>query len=166
MIISFYNFRDVLVFVFYIQFFVFPKLSLPNLLIQILIQWKDVKNTLYFLFSNTILFGVFYCKQYIYFSFSGLNFLERCGKTGFFRSGPQPLILNEEQRNSRRIHRAEQFKKNRLLSSRANCVIPYLAHNGNYAPIQDDATGENFFLVWLTFKILDLFLFQNFCTIM
>lgn len=69
-----------------------------------------------------------------------LNFLERCGKTGFFRSGPQPLILNEEQRNSRRIHRAEQFKKNRLLSSRANCVIPYLAHNGNYAPIQDDAT--------------------------
>ena len=84
-----------------------------------------------------------------------MNFLERCGKTGFFRSGPQPLILNEEQRNSRRTHRAEQFKKNRLLSSRANCVIPYLAHNGNYAPIQDDATGENCFYFGIHSKYID-----------
>ena len=102
----------------------------------------------------------------INFSFSGLNFLERCGKTGFFRSGPQPLILNEDQRNSRRIHRAEQFKKNRLLSSRANCVIPYLAHNGNYAPIQDDATGENFFFSLAYIQNTKFVFVSEFCTIM
>ena len=73
---------------------------------------------------------------------SGLNFLERCGKTGFFRSGPQPLILNEEQRINRRNYRAEQFKRNRLLSGKASSVIPYLAHNGNFAPLQDDASGN------------------------
>ena len=157
-----------MVFVFYIQFFVFPKLSLPNHLIQILIQWKDVKNISYFLLFkyNAILFGVYSIVNNIYFSFSGLNFLERCGKTGFFRSGPQPLILNEEQRNSRRIHRAEQFKKNRLLSSRANCVIPYLAHNGNYAPIQDDATGENFFFSLAYIQNTKFVFVSEFCTIM
>jgi len=72
-----------------------------------------------------------------------LNFLERCGKTGFFRSGPQPLILNEDQRSARRAFRADQFKKNRIISSRAtNSIIPYLAHNGNFAPIQDDASAK------------------------
>ena len=118
------------------------------------------------LFKYNTVWSIFYCKLYIYFSFSGLNFLERCGKTGFFRSGPQPLILNEEQRNSRRIHRAEQFKKNRLLSSRANCVIPYLAHNGNYAPIQDDATGENFFFSLAYIQNTKFVFVSEFCTIM
>ena len=35
-----------MVFVFYIQYFVFLKLNLPNPLIQILIQWKHVMNIL------------------------------------------------------------------------------------------------------------------------
>ena len=76
------------------------------------------------------------------------------------------IKLNEEQRNSRRIHRAEQFKKNRLLSSRANCVIPYLAHNGNYAPIQDDATGENFFFSLAYIQNTKFVFVSEFCTIM
>ena len=74
-------------------------------------------------------------------SISGLNLLERCGKTAFFRSGNEPLILNEEQREERRKSRAELFKKNRYVSSRANFSLPNLAHHaGNFAPIQDDAT--------------------------
>ena len=70
-----------------------------------------------------------------------LNFLERCGKTAFFRSGTEPLILNEEQREERRKNRAELFKKNRYLTSRANVLIPTLGHEGNFTPIQDDISG-------------------------
>ena len=72
--------------------------------------------------------------------FAGLNLLERCGKTAFFRSGNEPLILNDEQREERRKNRAELFKKNRYVSSRANNLLPNLAHQGNFAPVQDDAT--------------------------
>ena len=76
----------------------------------------------------------------MHFFLAGLNLLERCGKTAFFRSGNEPLILNDEQREERRKNRAELFKKNRYVSSRANNLLPNLAHQGNFAPIQDDAT--------------------------
>ena len=53
------------------------------------------------------------------------------------------MILNEEQREERRKNRAELFKKNRYVSSRANHSLPNLANPaGNFAPIQDDATAK------------------------
>jgi len=72
----------------------------------------------------------------------GLNFLERCGKTGFFRSGPEPLILDEAQRVQRRKRRIEEFVKNRDLSGRGVFLLPHLAHSGNFAPPQDDTTSK------------------------
>ena len=74
--------------------------------------------------------------------FLGLNLIEKCGKTAFFRSGPEPLILNDEQRQERRKQRADFFKKNRITSSRGHVLLPNLAHSGNFAPIQDDSTGK------------------------
>jgi hypothetical protein len=74
----------------------------------------------------------------------GLNLIEKCGKTAFFRSGPEPLILNDEERYERRKQRAEFFKKNRIISSRGHVLLPNLAHTGNYAPVQDDSTGDDF----------------------
>ena len=72
--------------------------------------------------------------------------IEKCGKTAFFRSGPEPLILNDEERYERRKQRAEFFKKNRIISSRGHVLLPNLAHTGNYAPIQDDSTGKVCFI--------------------
>ena len=69
--------------------------------------------------------------------------MERCGKTAFFRSGSEPLILNDEQRLERRKNRAQVFKKNRILSGRGQFFVPNLAHAGNFAPIQDDSTGKD-----------------------
>ena len=68
--------------------------------------------------------------------------IEKTGKTAFFRSGPEPLILNDEQRYERRKHRAEFFKQNRIISNRGHVILPNLAHSGNFAPIQDDSTGK------------------------
>ena len=75
-----------------------------------------------------------------------MNLIEKCGKTAFFRSGPEPLILNDEERYERRKQRAEFFKKNRIISSRGHVLLPNLAHTGNYAPIQDDSTGKVCFI--------------------
>ena len=71
----------------------------------------------------------------------GLNFLERSGKTGFFRSGPEPLILDDGQRSQRRKKRIEDFSRNRDLSGRGIFLAPQLAHAGNFAPPQDDSTS-------------------------
>ena len=82
-------------------------------------------------------------KNYIYLFINlGLKLIEKCGKTAFFRSGPEPLILNDEQRFERRKHRAEFFKQNRIISSRGHVLMPNLAHSGNFAPVQDDFTGN------------------------
>jgi hypothetical protein len=40
--------------------------------------------------------------DYYLFHHVGLRFIERCGKTGFFRSGPEPLILSDSERERRR----------------------------------------------------------------
>ena len=79
-------------------------------------------------------------------AFAGLKFLERCGKTGFFRSGLEPLILDEGQRSQRRKKRMEEFSKNRDLSGRGIFLVPHLAHSGNFAPPQDDATSKTLVL--------------------
>jgi hypothetical protein len=91
--------------------------------------------------QNDFVFLRLWFKTYYMVIFTGLNFLERCGKTGFFRSGPEPLILDEAQRLQRRKKRIEEFSKNRDLSGRGVFLVPYLAHAGNFAPPQDDTTS-------------------------
>jgi hypothetical protein len=77
----------------------------------------------------------------LFFFILGIAFLERCGKTAFFRSGTEPMILNEDQRLERRKGRAEVYRQNRTISGRSHYLVPKLAHAGNFAPAQDDSTG-------------------------
>ena len=51
-----------------------------------------------------------------YSDFSVRSLLERMGKTLFFRSGGEPLILSEEQREARK-----QGQRNRLILNEADC---------------------------------------------
>lgn len=74
-------------------------------------------------------------------SFSGTAFLERIGKTAYYRSGEEPLILTESQRNDRRQERIKMAKINQQLGGKAKYLLPELAHRGNFAPPQDDATS-------------------------
>jgi len=71
------------------------------------------------------------------------QWLERMGKTAFLRSGPEPLILSEEDRDMRWKTRAAMIKTNRGLGGRVVSHLPYLAHRGNFAPPQDDETKFN-----------------------
>ena len=68
------------------------------------------------------------------------HWLARMGKTGFLRSGPEPLILSEEERESRWKDRAMMVTQNRGLGGRVVKHLPSLAHRGNFAPPQDDQT--------------------------
>ncbi|KAK2192439.1 hypothetical protein NP493_31g03001 [Ridgeia piscesae] len=64
--------------------------------------------------------------------------LEQMGKTLFFRSGGQPLILNEEQREARVQARIEQVKSSCGLGNFFENTVPTLAHNGNVTPTSDN----------------------------
>jgi len=64
--------------------------------------------------------------------------LERMGKTLFFRSGGDPLILTEEQREARKQARLEQIRASHGLGSQFNNALPALAHPGNVQPNQDE----------------------------
>ena len=68
------------------------------------------------------------------------GWLERLGKTAFLRSGPEPLILSEAERDGRWSRRAAQLRSSRGLSGAATTDLPLLAHRGNFAPPQDDET--------------------------
>jgi len=68
------------------------------------------------------------------------QWLERMGKTAFLRSGPEPLILSEEERELRWKERALMVSQNRGLGGRVVKHLPSLAHRGNFAPPQDDET--------------------------
>ena len=70
-----------------------------------------------------------------------LNFVEKLGKTGFFRSGNQPLILTEDQRTDRKANRLKEFQNHRFLGGKSVQLMPSLAHSGNFATIEDDRTG-------------------------
>ncbi|GAB6027713.1 hypothetical protein CHUAL_001949 [Chamberlinius hualienensis] len=69
------------------------------------------------------------------------DLLSRMGKTIFFRSGPEPLVLNKTQREIRIMARREQVEFNKHLGGRWNYVVPELAHCGNFAPAADGQTG-------------------------
>merc|ERR1711936_519614 len=62
------------------------------------------------------------------------GWLERMGKTGFLRSGPEPLILSCEERDARWEKRADQLRRKRGLSGQRVTHLPSLAHTGNFAP--------------------------------
>lgn len=64
--------------------------------------------------------------------------LEKMGKTLFFRSGGEPLILSEDQRESRKFARLQQIKNQSGLGHIFESTIPTLGHHGNMTPVQDD----------------------------
>ncbi|XP_070577574.1 probable 3-hydroxybutyryl-CoA dehydrogenase [Ptychodera flava] len=66
------------------------------------------------------------------------QFLENMGKTLFFRSGREPLILSDKQIESRKLARREQIRRQRGLMGIPDVHIPQLGHMGNIAPPQDD----------------------------
>ncbi|XP_005112901.2 E3 ubiquitin-protein ligase rififylin [Aplysia californica] len=65
------------------------------------------------------------------------------GKTLFFRSGSQPLILSEEQRAERKRARQEEMSSSSGLGTYLERLIPGLKHRGNYNPkdTQDEAAA-------------------------
>lgn len=54
-------------------------------------------------------------------------FLERMGKIAFFRSGSEPLVLTEEQREARRNTYVRYLKKNKGQLRKARSTVPDLA---------------------------------------
>ena len=78
------------------------------------------------------------------------QWLERMGKTAFLRSGPEPLVLSEEEREARWRLRATSVKSNRGLGGRVVTHLPRLAHRGNFAPPQDDETKYTSQLLYIT----------------
>ena len=68
------------------------------------------------------------------------RWLERMGKTAFLRSGPEPLVLSQDEREARWRLRAASVRSNRGLGGRVVTHLPRLAHRGNFAPPQDDET--------------------------
>ncbi|XP_072163173.1 probable 3-hydroxybutyryl-CoA dehydrogenase [Diadema setosum] len=72
--------------------------------------------------------------------------LEKMGKTLFYRSGREPLILTETQILSRKHARRQQILRERGLAGFPTSMVPGLGHNGNITPIQDEefvANNEN-----------------------
>ena len=67
------------------------------------------------------------------------GWLERLGKTAFLRSGPEPLVLSEAEREERWNRRAALLRSSRGLTGLTS-HLPLLAHRGNFAPPQDDET--------------------------
>ena len=95
--------------------FLFPVYSVPEVEVR---PWRETdKETLAFITS----------------------WLERMGKTGFLRSGPDPLILSCEERDARWEKRADQLRRRRGLSGQTATHVPSLAHPGNLAlPLPDE----------------------------
>ncbi|XP_072031906.1 3-hydroxybutyryl-CoA dehydrogenase-like [Amphiura filiformis] len=64
--------------------------------------------------------------------------LERMGKTLFFRSGREPLILSVAQINSRKHARREQLARQHGMLVVQRGDAPELGHSGNVSPTLDD----------------------------
>lgn len=72
------------------------------------------------------------------------DFMERMGKTLFLRSGPVPLILDEEQRETRKQDYMSRLKNQRHLGyAVVDRLIPQLAHRGNIAADDSDFDTEH-----------------------
>ncbi|XP_063958432.1 3-hydroxybutyryl-CoA dehydrogenase-like isoform X2 [Lytechinus pictus] len=72
--------------------------------------------------------------------------LEKMGKTLFYRSGKEPLILSAIQIASRKLARRQQILRQRGLAGFPQNDVPGLGHDGNTTPMQDDecATSNEF----------------------
>ncbi|KAJ8308799.1 hypothetical protein KUTeg_014311 [Tegillarca granosa] len=70
------------------------------------------------------------------------SMLERMGKTLFFRSGGEPLILSEEQREERKLARLEQINTSSGVGHLFESIIPTLSHKGNIAPSKEDTKAN------------------------
>lgn len=66
------------------------------------------------------------------------SLMERMGKTLFFRSGGEPLILSEEQREFRKNARLEQIKNSSGHSRYLENSLPTFSHRGNVVSLHDD----------------------------
>ncbi|XP_038075349.1 3-hydroxybutyryl-CoA dehydrogenase-like [Patiria miniata] len=66
------------------------------------------------------------------------QFLEGIGKTLFFRSGREALILTPEQINSRKLARRQQLLRQHGMLGIPDRGMPHLGHGGNLTPPQDD----------------------------
>eukprot|EP00057_Strongylocentrotus_purpuratus_P005044 XP_003730074.1 PREDICTED: peroxisomal fatty acid beta-oxidation multifunctional protein AIM1 [Strongylocentrotus purpuratus] len=64
--------------------------------------------------------------------------LEKMGKTLFYRSGKEPLILSDIQIASRKLARRKQILRQRGLAGFPLNDVPGLGHDGNTTPMQDD----------------------------
>lgn len=64
--------------------------------------------------------------------------LEKMGKTLFYRSGKEPLILSDIQIASRKLARRQQILRQRGLAGFPLNDVPGLGHDGNTTPMQDD----------------------------
>lgn len=69
--------------------------------------------------------------------------MERMGKTLFFRSGGEPLILTEEQREMRKQARIDEIQSQSGFGHRAPLSLPALSHRGNTASTQDAELSAN-----------------------
>jgi len=67
--------------------------------------------------------------------------LERMGKTLFFRSGLQPLVLSETQRSERKKARMDELFQSSGIESFRDMMVPGLQHKGNVNTkrVQDEA---------------------------
>lgn len=54
------------------------------------------------------------------------QFLEKMGQIAFFRSGNEPIVLNEQQRNSRREACIKQLTEGKSINNRFSQNIPNL----------------------------------------
>lgn len=57
-----------------------------------------------------------------------LDLLERMGKTAFFRSTSEPLVLSEEQRETRRLAHMQHVRQSKLIRGRPTFGVPDLAN--------------------------------------
>lgn len=61
-----------------------------------------------------------------FFQFIVRQFLEKMGQIAFFRSGNEPIVLNEQQRNSRREACIKQLTESKSINNRFSQNIPNL----------------------------------------
>ena len=57
------------------------------------------------------------------------KFLERMGRVAFFRSGPEPIVLSEEQRESRKNAFIRQMNEQKGIGRRLTLPVPDLQSN-------------------------------------
>ncbi|OTF76441.1 Ring finger 157-like protein, partial [Euroglyphus maynei] len=71
------------------------------------------------------------------------QFLEKMGQIAFFRSGNEPIVLNEQQRNSRREACIKQLTEGKSINNRFSHNIPNLGRIQFQQQQQNNQSGTN-----------------------